>query len=667
VFSSPTLAIGMIRQLRPPPPPLMMPSTLPGRHRPWALTTLPDAMLDSFRNASKSWVIKLLFGLLIVSFLAWGVGDMIRGGLFGRGPAIEVGGREISAAEVMNEFKRDMDALQPQFGGKLTSADARRLGLLDRTIDTMVTRTLIDEAAHRLGLATSDQAVVDKVAAEPAFRNEVGQFDRDLLRRALGRAGWSEDEFMRQEKANIVRSQVAEAFGGGVAAPGMLTEPLIHWNRESRIAETVSVKASAMPLPASPDAATLEAYYKTNSTSFMAPEFRAVTALLLRPIDAGRGIEITDDMVAEAYKTREDEFHTPERRAITQVVLGDEAVAEKAAEMVKSGKDLAVIAKDLSASVVDLGLVEKSDLPDELIGPVFEAKQGALTAPVKSALGWHVVKVTQVVPETIRGLDQVKDQLAKDLLNEKSVDRLSELANQVEDSLGGGSTLEETATRFQLPLIRVAAMDAKGRSPAGKVIAEVPTSESFLDVAFHTEQGTESQLTEIDNEGMFLLRVDSITPPQPKSLAEVRTEVLAAWQAEQRRDAAKELADKIVEKVKAGESLSKVAAAHSLKVDTTAPFTREGGDGIKLPPAIVSAMFDGKTGATASAASRDGWMVAQLDKVIAFDPKADSKVADQIRQRTTNAIAVDLVDQLVAALQANIGVKVDRSQLAHEE
>jgi len=337
-------------------------------------------------------------------------------------------------------------------------------------------------------------------------------------------------------------------------------------------------------------------------------------------------------------------------------------MAEKAEEMLKAGKDLTAIAKELSASVVDLGVVEKGDLPDELVEPVFGIKQGAITSPVKSALGWHVVKVTQVVPETIRSL-----QLAKGLLAEKSVDRLSELANQVEDSLGGGATLEETATRFQLPLIRVAAMDAKGRSPAGKVIADVPASESFLDVAFHTEQGTESQLTEIDNEGLFLLRVDSITPPQPKALAEVRAEVLAAWQADQRRDAAKELADKIVEKVKAGESLAKVAAAHSLKVEGTAPFTREGSDGSKLPPAIISALFEGKVGATASAASRDGWMVAQLDKVIPFDPKADAKIADQIRQRTTNAVAVDLVDQLIAALQADIGVKVDRSQLANEE
>ncbi|MBR9970692.1 peptidyl-prolyl cis-trans isomerase [Magnetospirillum sulfuroxidans] len=624
-------------------------------------------MLDSFRSASKSWVIKLLFGLLILSFLAWGVGDVIRGGLFGRGPAIEVGDRQFTAAEVMSEFKRDIDVLQPQFGGKLTTADARKLGLLDRTIDTIVTRTLIDEAGRKLGLTTADEVVVAKVAAEPSFRNELGQFDRDLLRRALSRAGWSEAEFMRQEKDNILRTQVAEALSGGVTAPQTLTDPLVRWNRESRVADTVTIKASAMAQPATPDAAVLEAYYKANATSFMAPEFRAVTALMLRSADAGRDIQITADMVAEAYKTREDEFHTPERRTVSQIVVVDDASADKAGEMVKAGKDLKVIAKELGVNLIDLGLVEKGDLPDELSGLVFETAVGAVTQPVKTALGFHIAKVISSTPEKIRPLDEVKDQLAKDLLREKSVDRMSELANQVEDSLGGGATLEETAARFQLSVIRIAALDARGLAPNGKPAANIPHSDSFLDVAFHTEQGTESQLTEIDNEGLFLLRVDSVTPPQPKALAEVRADVIAAWQAEQRQAAAKTMADKITDRVKAGETLAKVAQSLSLKLDTTVAFTREGSDAAKLPPDVVSAMFDGKPGTVGAAATRDGWMVAQLDKVVPYDGKTDAKAAEQLRLRTASAISVDLIDQYIAALNAEIGVKVDRSQLAREE
>ena len=531
----------------------------------------------------------------------------------------------------------------------------------------MVNRALIDEAARRLGLATSEDTVVAKVAAEPGFRNQLGQFDRDLLRRALARVGWSEAEFMRQEKDNIVRSQLAEALSGGVGAPSAMIDPLVRWRQESRQADTVLVRSSAMPQPAPPEAAELERFYKTNANAFMAPEFRAVTALMLRTEDMAKPSEISEDMVAEAYKGRLEEFRTPERRTVSQVVLVDDGSAEKAGEMVGAGKDLAAIAKELNVSVIDLGTVERGDLPDELAGPVFAAAKGGLTPPVKSSLGWHVARVTDIAAEKVSPLTEVKAQLLRDLLHDKAADRLAELSNQVEDSLGGGATLEETATRLALPVLRVAAIDAQGRGPGGKPVANAPKDETFLDVAFHTEQGTESQLTEIDNDGLFLLRVDSVTPPQPRPLADVRAEAVAAWQMEQRQKAAAALADKIAARVKAGEPLTQVAQSQSLKVETTPPFTREGSEAAKLPPAIVTALFDGKPGIGASAPARDGVMVAQLTKIAAFDPQAGAKLVEQIRARISASLSADLVEQYIAALNDDIGVKVDRSQLAREE
>lgn len=271
-------------------------------------------MLDSLRNASKTWVVKLLFALLVLSFLAWGVGDVIRGGLFGHGPAIEVGHTQITANEVYAEFKREVERLQPMFGGKLTTEDARKLGLMDRTIETVVTRTLIDEAGRRLGLAAADDQVVARIAADPNFRNPMGQFDRDLMRRALARANMTETEFLRIEKSNMVRSQMAEGLSGGLNAPALLVDPLMRWREEKRVAEAVVIKDDALPLPAAPETAQLETYYKDHAQRFVAPEFRAVTVLLAKPADVASQVEVTPDMVSDAYQARSDEFQTPERR-----------------------------------------------------------------------------------------------------------------------------------------------------------------------------------------------------------------------------------------------------------------------------------------------------------------------------------------------------------------
>lgn len=617
-------------------------------------------MLDTFRKASKSWFVKLLFALLALSFLAWGV-EGLRGGMFGHGPAIEVGSTQIAAQEVEAEFKREVDRMNPMFGGKLTAEDARKLGFMDRAIENMVTRVLIEEAGRRLGLAASEDNVVARIAADPSFRNDKGEFDRERFRVALARAGLNEKMFVRQERANIVRTQLAEGLSGGIAAPNALVEPLTRYRQERRVAETITLRDESLPLPPAPEQAELEAYYKANAQRFMAPEFRALTVLMVKSSAVAAQVEVTPDMVEETFLNRRDEFMPAGRVLLSQVVVLDQAAADKAAVLVKAGRDLNAVARETGAKVVDLGQVERGDLPEALADAVFAANPGAIVGPIKSPLGWHVAQAR------VRPLAEIKKQIEAELRAEKANERLSELSTQIEDALGAGTSLEETAARFNLHVVKVPAMDAKGRTPAGKLVADLPHGETFLDVAFHTEQGTESQLTQSENEGYFIVRVDSVTPPQPRPLLEVRGDVLAAWQAERRHDMGKERAAKIAEALKAGRPAAELAANLGGKAQTSQPFTREGAEEAMLPPSLVSDLFAAAPGAVASSAAQGGWVIGRLAKVIPFDPTQQPKVADTTQRQVSAMLGGDLIEQYLAALNAAVGVKVDRSQLTREE
>lgn len=623
-------------------------------------------MLDVFRSASKTWIVRLLFALLALSFVAWGAGDVVRGGV-GRSPAIEIGKTSMSAAEVMAEFKREVERLQPLFGGKLTPEDARKMGMLDRTIDSLIARTLIDEAARSLGLAATDELILRRVASNPAFKGPTGQFDRDVFRSRLARLGFTEDSFMKTERTNMVRNQMVETVAAGIGAPVALTDPLLAWREERRVAETFVIKDESTPLPPAPDAAQMEAYYKDNVSRFMAPEYRALTVLLLRPADVAGGIDIDEAMLQEAYQQRLEEFSTPERRAVSQIVFDEQSAAAKATDLVTQGKDLAAVAKALNAEIIELGTIEKGDLPEGLAEAVFKLSAGATGQPVKSALGWHVVKVTQVQPGRTRGFDEVKKQLEQDLRKEKSMDGLAELANKVEDALGGGATLEEAAKRHNLKTVKIAALDAQGRGLNGKPVADLPKSDQFLDVAFHTEQSTESPLTEVPNNGYFLLRVDGVTPPAPKPLAEIKAEVVATWQAERRQEQARDRAQKLADRIKAGESAAQVAQSAGAKLESSKPFVREPGEGSTLPATVIAELFKAQPGGVAVAAVQGGTLVARLTSVVPFDVKANPAVTNAARQRVSQAVATDIADQYIAALNASIGVKVDRPQLTREE
>ena len=174
---------------------------------------------NSFRKASKSWFIKILFGILIVSFSVWGIGDVIRQRAEMQ-PAIVIGKEQITASQVVDEFRRDTERLSAAFGGKLTTEQARQFGLLQRTVEHIVTRGLLDQSANDLGLGADENTLRQLIASNPAFQNQLHVFDKAQYQRALVRAGLSERQFVAMERRDIAREQLMQAVAEGVTGAG---------------------------------------------------------------------------------------------------------------------------------------------------------------------------------------------------------------------------------------------------------------------------------------------------------------------------------------------------------------------------------------------------------------------------------------------------------------
>lgn len=618
-------------------------------------------MLDVLRRHSQSWIIKVLFILLILSFGVWGVGDMVVGNA-ARAPVVTVGSSEIGIDEVSSEYKREMDRLQPMFGGQLTAEQAKQFGLLDRVLEQVVSRALLDHEGKGLGLAGDDEALRREIAANPVFRNQFGQFDPGVFRAVLNNAGLSEQQFVETERKNMVRERVANAVTGGAAVPGVALDPLYRYRNEKRMAEAVTISAESFPAPQAPDEPTLEKFHKDNVARFMAPEYRTLTALILRIGDVAGDIAITDEQIAETYNARIEEFQAPERRNVQQILVSEAEVGQ-ASDLVAQGKDLPAIAAALGGKdVVDLGWMQKADAPPQLAEAIFALADGKVGAPVQSPLGLHVVKVSGIEKGATRSLADVRDQIRQELINEKGLDRLYELSNKVEDALGGGATLEDAAAKLNLKTVK-GAIDAQGIDGQGRPAVTLPLTQRFLQTAFQTEQGRESQLTEMEGGGYFIVRVDEVTPPAPKPFQTVKADVIGLWQLQQRQSAAADLAKQIAERLKTGEDIAAVAAQHKLKVETVGPFSRADRSPPAMPPAAAAELMKGAVGAVATAATPAGTVVARLKSVTAAEPASNPEGIEQLRAQLSQAMASDLFDQYVAALNADVGVKVNRKLL----
>ena len=645
-------------------------------------------MLDTFRNASKTWVVKIFLAVLALSFMVWGIEDFgrIR---FDDSSAIVVGKTKISAPEVRQELKREIERLQPMFGGNLTSEMAKTIGLEDEVISSLVTRTLVDESARRLGLGLADKDVAERLANSGSFKDPTGKFDPSLLRRALARIGMTEAQFIAIEKNDMIRQQLAEALGGGAAQPkdqnavtmpiGLLppkslVEAITQHNREQRSFDVVHVEDSRLPLPAVPDAATLESFYQNNQNQFMAPEYRGITVMFLRPDDVADKTTVTEAMIADAYASRHAEFSTPEKRTVQQVVFGNADKANEFLHAVQGGKSFAEAAKAAGVSVIDLGQVTKEDLPVPLAEPVFALAEKALSSVIETPLGWHVATVDTITPGHEIPLEDVRPRLIADLKKDESDAHLYELGAAVEDTLAGGATLEEAASRNgNLKIIKIPVTDPQGKTPDGQsAVSALPHSETVLQVAFHTNENEDSTLTNADGQGYFLLHVDQVTPESPKPLDAVREQIIQAWQGQQRHLEAEKIADQIAADWKDNKPIKDILTKIKAEVDAVGPMTRDGesannSQDSELPADVLSTLFAAKNGGTAVGETANGWVVARLTDIVPFEAGQNPQVLVNTGLNLSVTMVNDLIDQYLAAQQQSLGVSVNRKALGLDE
>jgi peptidyl-prolyl cis-trans isomerase D len=623
-------------------------------------------MLQAIRSKASSFVVKLLFGILVVSFGIWGIGDIFRNRAVDTTVAT-VGGKKIDAQELNQEVRREAERLRAAMrGAQLEPEQLKQFGIVDTSLQRLINRDLIDLEIDRLQLALSDDTVRQAIIANPAFHNQTGQFDRILYKQLIANQRMSEAQFERQLRDDMVRVELNAAVGDGVTAPPELVDTLYKSRAERRVAEVAVVPTSAVPAPGAPSDADLAKAYEQHQDQFRVPELRSVNAALLLLDDIAAGITVPEDKLREEYQNRIAEFHTPEQRHLQQILLSDEAKAKDAETALATGKDFAQVAQELAGAApdsLDLGFTTREEMPPALGDAAFALKPGEVTKPIEDSFGWHIVRLVEVKPEETQPFEAVKEKLAKEVARDMAGDQIAKLANQVDDAVAGGTPFAEIAQRFGLKLSSLENIDAGGRSADGKPVDLPQGGDAILRTAFTTAAGQVSQLNELGDSGYYMVQVEKVTPSAVKPLDEVREQVIALWQQETRNAALASLAKEIGGEVGEGKSLADIAKARSFQTFTTPPLPRSGGDP-KVPPVLVARLFEAKTGGVVSAKGDDGYLVAQLKDVLPPDPATQAAGAARLSQQLGAQMQDDLLREYDQALRDRYPVSIDQAAVA---
>ena len=617
-------------------------------------------MLGIFREKIVKFGAQLLFVLLILSFVAWGVGDYI--GYRGRSAnqsVAEVGGRSISARDFQREMQDQIGRMRQMFGDSFNAEQARAMGIDDSVLQSMIQDMLFSEGARKLGLVVDDAVVSQEIRRDPTFQTAGGGFDRLQFETAQRQANFSEAQYVALMRSDILRQQYLSPILLARAAPQTLVDSLYKYRNEKRIAQIITLPHAAITNIPAPTDDELAAYHQKNSAAYTSQETRAITIVRMRPEDVVDEIDVADADIEKAYNDNIDQFSTPERRTITQALFPDEASARAAMERAAKGEDFAKIAQASGGG--PLGTMSKAEVPiPELADAAFAILPETVSAPIESPLGWHLVRVSKIEAATQRPLTEVRNDIRKDIALDKAADVLVRLASKFEDELGGGATAEQAAQRLKLNTLKIDSIDREGRDAAGNRYNDI--TPEMLRGAFDTTDGKDSALGDLREGGHYLIHVDKVFPASLRPLDEIKDRVRTDWQAAQRAERAEAVVKVMLDEIKGGKILADVAASHGAKLSVTQPFTRtRTGLDVPLPGSLISALFKSAPGTPESAPAEDSHVIGIVSQIVTPDPAVDAEATDRLKDELSGALVNDLSTSLAGALREKMPVSIDRA------
>jgi len=642
-------------------------------------------MLDSLRKAANTWVAKLLLGLLVVSFAIWGISGQLFTGV--GNDVLTAGRTSVSMLDFRLAYDRRVREISNSLGTRLTRQQAAALGVEDQVLAELAAGAALDETARRIGLGVSQDRLAQLAASDPAFRGANGRFDRNqfeyILRQIgmspqarfdrsqfeyiLRQIGMSPQAYLANQEKAVMRSQIVDAVAEGVTPPDLLLRNVALYRGEDRTVEYVALPRSLVEPIEPPQEDVLKSWFEERKNDYAAPEYRRIDYVKLEAEDIADPSVISDEQVKAAYEQQKARYTKPERRTIEQLTFSDKEAAAAARESLRAGttfEDL-VEREGRTLEDVSLGSLARGEIADDAIAEAaFSLAEGQVSDVVDGVFGPVLLRVSKIEPETVTPLEEVRDEIRQELALEEASRLVIDTYDAYEDARAGGATLQEAAEQLNLTVRTIEAVDSEGLGPDGTAVTNIPRVRELIQEAFQTEVGVENSPIAIGSNGFLFYEVSEVIPARERTFEEVHDKVLADWTEAEAVARLSARAKELEKELEDGKSLDEIAAEigqeklvkRGIKREANDPdIGRAGVEAVFAEPKGGVGIFPNPTG--------QGQYLFKITEV--FEPASASaeSLPDEVVESITQGIENDLLDQLVARLQAEHEVTVNRTAM----
>lgn len=555
-------------------------------------------MLDRMRR-HKGWL-KWSLALVVLTFVVFYIPDFLTTttGASPNETIADVEGEPITVGSFTRRYNAQVHAYRNAYGGQMNDQLLKQLG-----IDRQILQQLIDEEAmvaesRKQGITVSNVEIRERILALPGFQ-ESGKFVGEQRYRQIlqiQNPPLTTTEFENSLRRALMIEKLRTALTGWMSVNDTDVIAEFRKRNEKVKLDVVPVTAEAFKSQVTVTDAELVPFFEKARDKYRIGEKRKIKYAQVNVEQVRGTITVPEAEIAAFYQQNLSQYQTPAQVRASHILFKLEGKDEKvvqalAADVLKKatapGADFAALAKQYSEDDSnnqnggDLDYFGRGRMVAEFEQAAFGMKAGEISNLVKTAFGFHIIKVVDNKSDQTRPLAEVRTELEDQLKWQKAQAEAERIAKSLEATTKTPADLDKVAKERNLAVVET------GLVASDEPIQGVGAQPEISGRVFGMKEGEVTPAMRVATGWVFATvtgRQDSYLP----QLAEVKAKVADDVRQEKAAEMAKQRATAIATELKNAKDFAAAAKRAGLEVKTTELVAR----GTAIPDLGISEAVD---------------------------------------------------------------------------
>ena len=379
-------------------------------------------MMDTIRTAANHIVVKIIFAIIILSFIFTGIGFFGFGGGNNARDAqqyiAKVNGEGISRAQ----FEAQARAITSSSAGDPAFIKQLRRNVLY----SQITNFLSYKFAEQLNANISNESVKEFIKKQQVFF-ENGKFSNKKYLQLISENGYTPDSYGETLKTYLQQQQVINALvNSSFVLP--IDSELANLKDQTRTVYTSTLSPKVVNMD--DVKITIEdekKYYEEHKSEFYRKERVKFNYILNEKYNYIDKVRVTDEEVQKQFQKNKKDYSFPERQAYSVIYVTDKEQADDIMKDLSSGGNFDTIVKTVNQASStspygkngSLGWFTMDDSLPQAFKDANLKKVGQISKPIKVDDGYVIVKLDNVQKSRVMDFDYAKHMITSKLQDEK--------------------------------------------------------------------------------------------------------------------------------------------------------------------------------------------------------------------------------------------------------